>query len=942
MKKRNPIYFLGLITMLFVSSCGKNDNSSTHSDTSELITSENTSDSSSLKDTSTTTSETPITGTPDSVSLFYHRDDNGYSDYGIWYWTDKVAGNLLPFETYDDNFAVINIPSTMYEGENGFYLIVRKKSTWDGQSPDFYLDFSQYTLNSDLTMDVYIISTETLDVEAYSTPKEALGNRIVSATLTSFSTIKATGTAPANQWSLYLNDEKIDEQAGSDSNEVIFNLSTDVDLTDKYTIKAVFPDAMDKIRSKVVSAAPLFNTSEFDSRYAYDEDDLGAVYSLESTVFKLWAPTSYEVTLFLYKVGYTSKETGNILHDVPQKRIPMEYAGQGVYRAEVAGDLDRMYYTYLVNNSNGKNEVIDPYAKSAGPNGRRGQILDFAKYEPENFDNTTFSDIASPNDLIVYEMHVQDLTSDSSWNGDEANRGHFLGLIESGTTYSMDQTTVTTGFDHIKELGINAVQIMPFYDQSNDELNPAYNWGYNPANYNVLEGGYSSNPKLGEVRVQEFKQVVAAYANAGIRIIMDVVYNHVASFSSSQFQKIVPDYYFRRNADGTLKNESGVGNDIKTEATMMSKYIVDSVKFWASEYHIMGFRFDLMSLIDDATLQKVDAALKAINPDIVVWGEPWSGGGYMGPAKVYSAALKDTSVAAFNDVGRNAIKGDNNLNGNGSQYGWLQKEPAHNQSNVSYLNRVKGMLAGYMGDYYEATNYTDPSKTVNYVDCHDNFTIFDHLLATMGNNPDVSARASLVANSLVLTSFGTPFFQGGDEIMRSKEYDPTTEIGAIFLSTHGGESVKIGDKYYSGNSYNLESTVNSYKWADKIKYASYFESYKNLIALRRNNPAYKMYDSDDISAHFGYWNNVQDLSYSAIASYNTKAAESSGAIYSFYTGMLYGSSTANTNINTKQTISWGAGDCIVLFDSTGELTGQTLSSSISLSSLQTVIVQRLS
>jgi hypothetical protein len=196
MKKRNPIYFLGLITMLFVSSCGKNDNSSTHSDTSELITSENTSDSSSLKDTSTTTSETPITGTPDSVSLFYHRDDNGYSDYGIWYWTDKVAGNLLPFETYDDNFAVINIPSTMYEGENGFYLIVRKKSTWDGQSPDFYLDFSQYTLNSDLTMDVYIISTETLDVEAYSTPKEALGNRIVSATLTRFPPLKQRERLP--------------------------------------------------------------------------------------------------------------------------------------------------------------------------------------------------------------------------------------------------------------------------------------------------------------------------------------------------------------------------------------------------------------------------------------------------------------------------------------------------------------------------------------------------------------------------------------------------------------------------------------------------------------------------------------------------------------------------------------------------------------------------
>lgn len=613
----------------------------------------------------------------------------------------------------------------------------------------------------------------------------------------------------------------------------------------------------------------------------------------------------------------------------------MTYAGQGVYTATVSGDLNKNYYTYTVENAAGIVEVTDPYAYSSGPNSRRSQVLDFSKYESPTFDSLTFAPITSTTDLTVYEIHVQDLTTDPTWTGTEENRGKYKGLIESGTTYTKDGVTVSTGFDHIKEMGVNAVQIMPFYDQANDEYDSVYNWGYNPAQYNVLEGMYSSNPVFGEVRVQEFKDVVEKFANHGMRIVMDVVYNHMASFSASSFQKIVPDYFFRRHADGTLKNESGVGNDIATERVMMSKFIVDSCYFWAKEYNIKGFRFDLMSLIDDTTLKNVEQKLQTLDPQIVVWGEPWSGGGYVGPAKVYQNGMDATRIAAFNDVGRNAMKGDNNLNGNGNQYGWLQKEPQHNQESYNLINNVKGMMAGKMHDYYSSGTYTNPTKTVNYAGVHDNFTLYDHLLATTGHVPALAKKASLVANALVLTAQGTPFFQGGDEMMRTKVYDPTTKIGAAFLETHGNESYTHNGVYYSGNSYNLEASVNTYRWADKVDNLAYFEAYKALIQLRKDYKGFRANDASTVASKVEFWNSTQDapISYSAIGITNRVDTP----LFAFYTGRLYGDSTPGSHALSEQLFKWNVGTLKVLFDSEGLLTGQILSNHVALGSYRVII-----
>lgn len=360
--------------------------------------------------------------------------------------------------------------------------------------------------------------------------------------------------------------------------------------------------------------------------------------------------------------------------------------------------------------------------------------------------------------------------------------------------------------------------------------------------------------------------------------------------------------------DKTLKAESGVGNDTASERIMFENYIVDSVSHWASKFNIKGFRFDLMSLITPTTLRRVEEALKAIDSSIVVWGEPWSGGGYAGPSFVYEGELGRTGVAAFNDIGRNALKGDNNLNGDGSQYGWLQKEPAHNADSWWMLNNIKGMLAGQMNSYFdEEGTYTNPLKTVNYAGCHDNFTLYDHLFNTMGD-AELAKKASIVGNALFLTAQGTPFFQGGDEILRSKPFDPTTTAGAAFVATHANEMFinKINGVYYSGNSYNLEGSVNSYKWADKVKYLDVFELYKQLISLRLNNEAYKLSTASEVKNNFSYWEDVTDLSYSAIASSNTKQADSNniGALYHFYTGRLYGGSTPGTSVNTTQEIRW--------------------------------------
>lgn len=429
---------------------------------------------------------------------------------------------------------------------------------------------------------------------------------------------------------------------------------------------------------------------------------------------------------------------------------------------------------------------------------------------------------------------------DKTWTQDEEVRklaGTFQGFAKEGTTYTRFGTTVKTGFDHLEEYGVNAIQLLPIFDQDNDEVKKEYNWGYNPLNYNVLEGSYSSDPMNPLKRIYEFRELVAKYANNAnhARIIMDVVYNHVSKANTSNFEYLAPGYYFRLDENGSFLDGSGCGNEFKSEAPMARKFIVDSVSFWAQEYLIKGFRFDLMGLIDTETMKQVKEALYKIDPDIVVYGEGWDATGayYNDPThattnSVYSQLYESESslgyVGAFNDAGRNAIRGENNGGNNYPGYGFISQ--GSSDLGRDKVNAIADMFKG---------NHTgsggNPLQTVNYASCHDNYTLFDQLYWTLSEDggvtePDIIdvAKASVAVNGMILMSNGISFINGGEEIFRSKEEDNVDSLYAV----------NMYGKLISHNSYNSSDNTNSYKYDRKVDLLEFFNMYKSLVALRKN------------------------------------------------------------------------------------------------------------
>lgn len=979
---------LTLITATFAVGCGPNSSSEQVTSIDSMtsgITSEEPSTSEEPLSSEVSSSEEGGEGIvgnpilpgeiPPFVDLYVNPGSIEFEKYQVWLWDDGgTNGSGYDWDSVEGDWAYIRLDMSTFNAKTELGIIVRQKTTWDGQSQDGFIKFTDFG-QVDGVMSVYIIIGDGNVLELYHRASDALGDRIISADFTSFTQVKVVSTIQPLGYTLLVDGVEVKSYPSTAATDTL-TLDSRAELNKNYEISATY-STHSKIKTKNVSPRAIYATQDFKTAFTYTGNDLGATYTPTQTTFKLWAPTSSKVVLRIYRGGTTSAITGNYLEDFLFTAYTMTLGAKGVWSAVVEGDLNLKYYTYVITNSNGTSEVVDPYAKSAGVNGLRGQIINFDNYESSSFDTSVngLRTIEGPTDLVVYEMHVADLTWDQTWQGTEAKRGKYLGLIEEDTIYTEGTTTVSTGFDHLKELGINAIQLMPFYDQSNYEINrklpildeegnpvlgqdnkptystviPSHNWGYNPLNFNVLEGQYSSNPYLGEVRIQEFKQVVETYAENDIRIIMDVVYNHVASASSSNFQKIVPGYYFRFNQDWSLNNDSGVGNVFASENPMASKFIIDSVLFWAQEYNIKGFRFDLMELISDSTLIALDQALSAAGlHDVVIWGEPWNAaGGYSGGHKVNRGALAATRVASFNDQGRNGLKGENNIRAN-AHWGWINKGVLDNFEQP-YINKVKGMLAGIQGSYYDDNGMFDskynnnPSKAVNYAGSHDNFALYDQMLFSFGGNSEMAMRAATAANAIVLSGQGIPFFQGGDEIGRTKPFDETSDAGAAFLTTHFNESAKLGDQFYSGNSYNIGYETNSYKWNDKVRWLSYFNAYKNLINLRLDEDGefLRLNSAVEVGANFRYWQNMTPaISWSAIASenkYNATSYTSTGAIYGFYTARLA------ENDTTLETFKWASdgSQVRVIYDSKGELTGQTLTEQVQMERFRVILVERL-
>ncbi len=567
--------------------------------------------------------------------------------------------------------------------------------------------------------------------------------------------------------------------------------------------------------------------SDIDKKYAYTGNDLGAVYSKNKTVFKVWAPLAENVTVRLYRTCTDEK---------PYRNLPMTKSKKGVWKKEAFGNLNGVYYTYLVTNDGVEQETIDIYARSAGVNGAMGMVIDLPSCNPAGWEKQDYVKLEHYTDAVIYELHIRDFSIDPS--GNFCYKGRFLAFIEWGLVNAAGDPV---GLDHLKELGVTHVHLMPAFDYATvDESNlrkPQFNWGYDPQNYNVPEGSYSTNPYDGKTRIAEFKRMVYALHKAGIGIIMDVVYNHTYATADSCFTKTFPKYYYRQwdNNENLYSNGSGCGNEIATERTMVRKYIIDSLVYWATEYKIDGFRFDLMGLYDKDTINEAYEKLHEINPNVILYGEGWTGGDTPLPweSRCMKLNARNTpNVAFFSDDFRDTVKGNNFEN---KERGYVNGASANDE----YVKEImSGRIPHPQLPNLKKYSWTDsPAQTVNYVEAHDNLTLWDKLYYT---NPTDSIekriRMDKLAAAMVYLSQGIPFIQAGQEFLRSKPFP--------------------GGMAFDHNSYKSPDAINSLKWDRKSEYKSVFEYYKGLIALRKAHTAFRMYTNEQVAENLCYLDNL--------------------------------------------------------------------------------------
>lgn len=541
----------------------------------------------------------------------------------------------------------------------------------------------------------------------------------------------------------------------------------------------------------------------------YTGNDLEAVYSPKMTRFKVWAPEAESVKLNLYKQG----EGDNLIEQHIMKK-----SANGTYVFEKQGDCNGIYYTYTVVNHGEEQEAVDPYTKAAGVNGQRGMVINLAKTNPQGFELDGYRNPEHITDAIIYEGSVRDFTMDES--SGVFHNGKFLGLTEANTTNHFGEATA---LDYISGLGVTHVQILPAFDfETVDEKNQKaqYNWGYDPDNYNVPEGSYAVSPYDGAVRIQEMKQMVLALHSRGIGVIMDVVFNHTYRRDDSNLQKIVPGYYYRSDETG-YTNGSGCGNEVASDRPMVQKLIVDSLIYWAKEYHIDGFRFDLMGVLDIDTMNVIAERLKEIRPDIYLYGEGWNGGpsSLAEEKRAFKASAKKMpGIGMFNDDIRDTIKGsvfyDDHLG--------FVNGGTHLENALRY--GITGAVAHPQVDYdaYGSKPWAkEPGQSINYVSCHDNYTLWDKLSVSCPEASEEKKKAmNRLCAAIVFTSQGVPFIQAGEEFLRSK---PLPE-----------------KKGFAENSYNMPDTVNSIKWDNIHEYPDMIAYYKGLMALRKAHPVFRM------------------------------------------------------------------------------------------------------
>ncbi len=555
-----------------------------------------------------------------------------------------------------------------------------------------------------------------------------------------------------------------------------------------------------------------YSEKEFEDKYTYNGTDLGCTYSELNSQFKLWSPFAKEVIINLY-------ESGDYKKDDLIESFNMNRGAYGTWYLDLSGDKKNLYYTYTVKFDRKYDgiydaEICDPYARTCGVNGIRAMITDLKSTNPENWDKDSYpNDNLNPADYIIYELHTRDLSS-LDCSGIK-NKGKFLGLTEKNTTV-YNKGIIKTGIDHILDLGVTHIHLLPIYDyatidESKEYNSREYNWGYDPLNYNALEGSYSTNPNDGNIRIKEFKNTVKFLHDNGISVIMDVVYNHTYN-EEFCFNRAVPGYFYRIDSDGNKSDGSRCGNDTASERSMVSKFIADSVEYWAKEYHIDGFRFDLVGLIDVDTINEIRKRVDKINPKIFLYGEGWDLETETTKEDIKLAKQGNIDLldrfAMFNDDLRDSIKGSV----------FDEEEKGFISGNVKFANNLKKSISGF------PKWSSSPVDVINYTSCHDNYTLFDKIrLCNPNISMDDAIKENLLAISIVMLSQGVPLLHAGEEILRTK-----TDSDGSYVS----DSVRSDD------------SVNGidYSKLEDEKYMEVYNYYKGLVKLRKK---YNMFRIDN-------------------------------------------------------------------------------------------------
>jgi pullulanase len=757
------------------------------------------------------------------VTVHYFRFNADYTSWKLWLWPKGGSGADYNFSA-DDSFGKVGNFSVPASAGLDVGLIV-KKGNWD--SKDVASD--RYITNWDASGNAEIWLVQGDATIYYSAPK--LGFKIRSADAAGFDTVnvslsKALTPLPGdNGFTLSGSGNPpavasvvaVGGSSGS-STSLQLKLSGNLQFGTNYTLS--HPD----YGQFPINMSNLFDSKSFSDKYTYTGDDLGNTYTPTQTKFRVWAPTATKVELLTFATAST-RDADGVVH-------PMSSDVNGTWVSALDGDQNGTIYAYRVYVNGKVNVANDPYERASTANGGRGVVVDLNQSNPVGFaDQPRPAFSGKTTDASIYELHVRDLPEDSSSGISAANKGKYLAFTELNT-HATDGKTLT-GVSAIKELGVTHVELLPVFDfASVDEWNPSFNWGYDPDNYNVPEGSYSSNPDDPYSRITELKQAIQSLHNQGLRVNMDVVFNHVSNPASFSEELIVPGYFFRHEADGSFANGTGVGNEVASERSMVRKFIVDSVSYWAKQYHFDGFRFDLMGILDVGTMNAVRAALTAIDPTIIILGEGWNMGDVLPDSqKADQPNLPQMpGVAAFNDGIRDGLKGSVF---NPGDKGW-----ATGKTGVS--DSVKAGIVGetqYSALVTGGWGNVQPGQSVNYVECHDNLTLYDKLLASTKLSATDRTKVFQLTSSVPILAQGMPFIQAGQEFLRSKQ---------------GND-----------NSYQASDAINSLKWNQRTKNMSTVNYFAGLFALRAAHPAFRMDSASAIRANLKFVNQPRGvISYS--------------------------------------------------------------------------------